>query len=236
MIAKYCSYLHFISIFLAFSANAASFDCHKATTEVEKAICSNPDLSELDDRMSKVFAKILEVNSDPTSIKEEQRNWIRNTRNTSSGNPQVLKQTYEKRINELADINPKEKREFLSCRYSENGKFSEKVDASILITQGRARVRWEAWQYASGYYGCALDTSDPEWKMDGDGGKFRFTNSQDPACTFVVKVTKEKAYFLSPIVNSILAKSIHACGCGQNGAYWDLTLDRSSKKCSGFDR
>ena len=34
---------------------AASFDCNKATTETEIAICSDPELSALDDRLSGVY-------------------------------------------------------------------------------------------------------------------------------------------------------------------------------------
>ena len=54
-------YIRLFGIALLFSAgigsvgNAASFDCNKATTETEIAICSDPELSALDELMSKLF-------------------------------------------------------------------------------------------------------------------------------------------------------------------------------------
>ena len=33
--------------------NAASFDCNKATTETEKVICADPELSALDESIAK---------------------------------------------------------------------------------------------------------------------------------------------------------------------------------------
>lgn len=216
------------------TANAASFDCTKAAQTVEKLICSDHSLSALDDQLSQVFAHASEQSANPLALKEEQRDWIRNSRNLTYA--EAIKKAYDQRIKELIDLNPKEQREFLSCRYKERGNYGDMVDIAMLVTPNKARVRWETGQYASGYFGCFLDTDESEWKMDSQRGKYRFTNVKDPACTFVVKVTKEKAYFLSPIVNSQLAKSINACGCGQNGAYWDVSLNRSSGKCETFER
>ena len=36
---------------------AASFDCNKATTETEIAICADPELSALDDRLSRLYVR-----------------------------------------------------------------------------------------------------------------------------------------------------------------------------------
>lgn len=43
-------------------AKAASFDCNKATTETEIAICSDPELSALDELMSKLYSQALRSN------------------------------------------------------------------------------------------------------------------------------------------------------------------------------
>lgn len=37
-------------------ADYASFDCNKATTVTEKAICADPELSALDNHMAKLYA------------------------------------------------------------------------------------------------------------------------------------------------------------------------------------
>ena len=65
-----------ISTFLVFfvlapNAFAASFDCNKATTQTEKTICANPELSALDTLMSEKFLKI----KGPKLI-SEQKSWI----------------------------------------------------------------------------------------------------------------------------------------------------------------
>ena len=41
------------TVFLHAVAHAASFDCNKATSDVEKVICGNSELSRLDDDLSK---------------------------------------------------------------------------------------------------------------------------------------------------------------------------------------
>ena len=57
--------------FLVTPLYAASFDCNKATTETEKAICADPELSALDELMSEKFLSI----EGPKPI-AEQRNWL----------------------------------------------------------------------------------------------------------------------------------------------------------------
>ena len=53
-IKKFISILLFS--FLVSPLYAASFDCSKATTETEIAICNDPELSALDERMSKAYS------------------------------------------------------------------------------------------------------------------------------------------------------------------------------------
>lgn len=75
------------------SALAASFDCTKAATQVEKAICTNSLLSELDTRMANAYDlarwRIPEV-------KQEQRNWLAQ-RNTCTSDD-CLAAAYQGRI------------------------------------------------------------------------------------------------------------------------------------------
>ena len=49
--------------------NAASFDCNKATTEAEIAICGDPELSALDDLMAKAW----ELQEPETQLNEQRR-------------------------------------------------------------------------------------------------------------------------------------------------------------------
>jgi uncharacterized protein YecT (DUF1311 family) len=69
----------FLFILACAAAHAASFDCAKAATPQEKAICANPQLSAADDRMAAAYRKALA--SAPKGLHDEirdgQRAWIR---------------------------------------------------------------------------------------------------------------------------------------------------------------
>jgi len=67
----------FLAFMLAQPSCAASFDCAKASTNVEKLICANPELSKLDEDLNKVYSLAIEGSSDPSMLKQEQRDWLK---------------------------------------------------------------------------------------------------------------------------------------------------------------
>lgn len=60
-------------------AHAASFDCAKAKTAQEKAICGSPELSAADDRMAAAYHEVLAAATPEIAaeMREGQRAWIR---------------------------------------------------------------------------------------------------------------------------------------------------------------
>ena len=60
-------------------AHAASFDCKKASTPQEKAICGSPALSAADDRMAAAYKNLLsQVPADMVGdVRAEQRDWLK---------------------------------------------------------------------------------------------------------------------------------------------------------------
>lgn len=60
------------------AAHAASFDCAKAATSMERAICSSPDLSAQDEVLAQAYATALGGLSKPAAaeIKSAQHSWI----------------------------------------------------------------------------------------------------------------------------------------------------------------
>ena len=78
--------------------NAASFDCSKATTETEIAICNDPKLSILDKRLDQAYQNALRLEPDE-SIKIDQLNWI-SLRESCSTNT-CIKEKYLGRLNQL---------------------------------------------------------------------------------------------------------------------------------------
>ena len=96
------------SAFVAFmlfcsAASAVSFDCKKAASFVEKAICSDPTLGKLDDVLSVNYKGMLGADFGGTqkSLRDEQLKWIR-SRNTCTDN-KCLVDAYRKRIDETCD-------------------------------------------------------------------------------------------------------------------------------------
>ena len=63
------------------SSFGASFDCQKATTKVERLICSNTKLSKLDSKMSDDFFAVIAPGQMPDQDREpniqEQKTWLK---------------------------------------------------------------------------------------------------------------------------------------------------------------
>lgn len=100
---------HLITLFCFFGtllysgipASAASFNCAKAKTDIEKMICADGELSKLDATLSKLYSKTLISSGDTDEITKAERNWLKNVRNTC-GTTECLNSTYHARIKQLA--------------------------------------------------------------------------------------------------------------------------------------
>lgn len=99
-IAMFCP-CALIAIFVIPSAIlAASFDCSKAITKTEKAICSDPTLSKLDEDMAAAYSKALKT-SDPDAVKNGQRKWLKEILAPCLEDKTCIKETYENRLRQL---------------------------------------------------------------------------------------------------------------------------------------
>jgi len=95
------------SLLLGFSAHsmAASFDCAKAMTKTEKAICADATLSLLDETLSNNYMMILSANIGSgarSAIKAEQRAWL-SSRNRCNDR-QCLVNSYVERIDSVCEV------------------------------------------------------------------------------------------------------------------------------------
>ena len=92
-------------IFLSSSAaNSASFDCMKASTFVEKSICSDPKISRQDDVLGENYKHMSASNIGDGArkdLKTTQRTWMA-ARNKCSDND-CITTAYRKRIDEICD-------------------------------------------------------------------------------------------------------------------------------------
>lgn len=62
-----------LTLMLGITAHAASFDCAKAGTKVEKMICADAELSKMDEEIAKIYGELLKKSTDDASPKERQR-------------------------------------------------------------------------------------------------------------------------------------------------------------------
>lgn len=103
-------YAPMIAAFFSFSSvtpgilAAASYDCSRASTITEHAICDFPELSTLDEVMGQAYqsAKASSEWITPAELRETQRTWIQN-RNKCGDNFECLRSSYTQRLEEISD-------------------------------------------------------------------------------------------------------------------------------------
>jgi len=78
----------------------ASFDCSKAKSETEKAICNDSILSILDEHMALAFSKALK-SPKREYVKKEQRKWLKEVLGQCGGNKSCIKEAYYSRLYQL---------------------------------------------------------------------------------------------------------------------------------------
>jgi uncharacterized protein len=90
-----------VTAVLAGPGQAASFDCAKAATPTEHAICDNPQLSHLDDQMAGMYYTLISNGSltqaQVNQVKNEQVNWLAK-RNACGANYNCLISAYTDQI------------------------------------------------------------------------------------------------------------------------------------------
>ena len=93
-----------LSVGVGTVGTAASFDCNKATTETEIAICNDPELSALDEVMGQAYrlAKISANWMTPQELRNSQKAWLQQ-RNRCGDNFDCLRNSYVQRLEEVSD-------------------------------------------------------------------------------------------------------------------------------------
>ena len=69
------------SLFLVMPVQAASFDCAKAGSAIEKLICADNTLSKLDSDLGKAYKQATSQGADKQQLINSQRQWLRDVRN-----------------------------------------------------------------------------------------------------------------------------------------------------------
>lgn len=97
-----CILYLFGSLIVALPAPAASFDCAKAGTKVEKLICGDAGLSKLDDELTAAYKTALQDGKQADAIKQAQKQWMK-VRNDCD-DVACVKKAYEARLSSLAAV------------------------------------------------------------------------------------------------------------------------------------
>ena len=180
---------------LSTHANAASFDCNKATTWIEKTICTNTELSDLDEAMAKKYREDINnaANNEDSEVYRnnviiDQKLWLTFQRNTCKDTECLIRE-YTEHIEEQTnygvawnfsdELSPSD-----LPRKSAFGKFSQTSQISIYNS---GTQRWE------------------------DTGKAKNTVS--------IHSVANKPY-LSIIEGVLIFTNAHICDLGESKAIW----------------
>lgn len=88
---------------LSNSLLAASFDCAKAARAIEKMICSDPVVSQMDSDLGAAYKTAMNKAADKTALKKEQRLWLKTKLNTCK-DTNCLLSAYSQRIAQLSSV------------------------------------------------------------------------------------------------------------------------------------
>jgi len=159
-----------LSVGIGSVGKAASFDCNKATTETEKAICNDPELSALDEILASLFQTKVSINFESelqsdygdevlfpsflsTDTRTKQRLWINNNQLKCYSNTICLVRSYLDRISD-----------FFALKDQDDGR----LDGSWRITEKHSIpggeysvIIWEIDSNTNDDYGCFSETYKP---------------------------------------------------------------------------
>lgn len=83
-------------------ASAASFDCKKAVTRVEKLVCADASLSLFDEQLDAAYRNGLSRSTSPDAFRAAQRRWLA-TQRDACGDLACLQRAYVARVDALAN-------------------------------------------------------------------------------------------------------------------------------------
>jgi tetratricopeptide (TPR) repeat protein len=85
---------------MSFSSRAASFNCEKADTKIEKMICGDAELSKLDEKLNAAYRTASSDEKQAASIKQAQRQWINDRNNCADAD--CVKRAYVAQLQTMA--------------------------------------------------------------------------------------------------------------------------------------
>ncbi|MES2036094.1 MAG: hypothetical protein V4466_18150 [Pseudomonadota bacterium] len=165
-----------------------SFDCAKAATPVEKAICANPELARLDRQMAAAYAAAVAITPTPVSLRAGQRDFLAERSRGDDGQPvktvniAQLTERYQFRIQALTDETARAGRA-TAARIRDDDLGRVCIDVAIT--------------------GCKVESSGPVPGSAPYGGLFfqlQGPSSEDGFTRGVVVLQADRPGFLKPVM------------------------------------
>lgn len=159
-----CALLLLSLIALPMGAEAASFACAKAATPTETAICADPALSALDERLAAAYRTAFKVFDDTAAgnsksgaaVKADQRAWL-GDRNACAADAACLRTAYERRLAVLG-FRPDPAAPAATDRFVGRYGFEDSMELAILaLRDGSAAVRLSGADPVSGRWTCDFE-------------------------------------------------------------------------------
>lgn len=151
-------------------SSAASFDCSKATSIVDRSICADPVVSGLDEDLAKIYSKARVDSNFSNELLETQRAWLR-TRNDCGNNSNCLVKSYRERISQLSRINTATQNTLSQplVQPSQSDR-APAIGSAVINTLARLDGNWHSPQWKYGYVlkdgmGVATSTNSPNFQV-----------------------------------------------------------------------
>lgn len=171
------------------ATRAASFDCAKAGTPTEKAICKDAAVSKLDDQVAAAFKAaqgLWPAGNWPVFIRNEQREWLKDRNGICKADVACLKQDYERRLTFLTHPSLKWMGRYVAGSCAKDG-----VYLDVTPSYPDAGIGVEL-------YLCPDPKGNMLLQAEGDvdaSGKLRF---DDAGCPRVLTFTQDAATLSAP--------------------------------------
>jgi uncharacterized protein len=216
---------------MATTLQAQSFDCQKATTKVEKAICASPELSKADDAMAAEYKRQLQLV--PEEMKnyfvQAQRSWLHDRSDQCTDNsqlklPECLAQRYKEWMTaatnhrygdvELVNLEADFMHQDAECKQDPSQPFCDgnkigKITVSWPLALS-STPEWQAWNKA------ALETLLTEFNF-GEGQKF--ASLKEIAAKYDGSYDKDVSLSMDSTSAKILSATITNSAFGHGAAH-----------------
>ena len=219
-----------VLILTAFSVDiyAASFDCAKAKSRAEILVCSDSELSSIDDDLAKNYLKAKSLASSPAEFKAQgEREW--KNRETTCIDKRCLLAWYSQRRSQLLSVinsqtstpqptPPQSAKDLASIKPKQDNAVAEKIVPSSSYEQKNYQI------IDTGYYGCLDKENFKRLRnilMQRDDAIFLKEVTASVKTGECVKFNKgEKVYFEE---GTVISSVIRIKKEGSSNSYWTAT-------------